>query len=239
MPGCDRSADGAGAMHRAPRSVEARDTDEVAGAPGLAPEVSKAGAPATAPSREQPPQGAAGEGGAPAADGSRELPPEGSAGEAAFGGAPSVIAAPQPSCGKQQDGTLCGANMTPAGADGMRYFCAGGEVLAEARCPAACNVETNACDQSGGTGSGSGETNLHVALRCPECYATICRAELMACQASARCVAHLACVQSCSIEQECFAICDSVFSDDPLFGDLDKCVEQTGCAASCQVEGPP
>jgi hypothetical protein len=239
-PGCDRSADGAGDVHRAPRDVEAHGAQDLAGAPALGPEVSyEAGAPAIAPSGKQPPRGAAGEGGASALGDSSELPPEGSAGEASLGGAPTVIAAPPPSCGKQQEGTLCGANMVPAGADGMRYFCSDGEVLAQARCPAACDVETNACEQSGGTGSGSGETNLHIALRCPECYATSCRAELVACQASARCVAHLACVESCSIENECFTICDGVFSDEALFGDLDKCAEQTGCAAHCQVEGSP
>ena len=242
--GCQSSAEGSAAapVHAAPRGVEARDASDAGGALTVAP--SGAGASARAPSGTPLPNAVAGEGGATSASeggasgGTSVGRDESSAGEPSAAGAPTVIAAPRPSCGKQQDGTLCGGNMTPAGVDGMRYFCARGEVLAEARCPAACNVETNACEQSGGTGTGSGETGLYAALRCPECYATICRAELVACQSSPRCVAHLACVESCSLERECYSICDRVFADEPLFGDLDQCAEQTGCAASCQSEGP-
>ena len=235
-PGCRSSAGGDAAVHVAPRSVEARGLDDAGGAGGSA---TDGGAPPT-PSPTQPVPGAAGEGGdATGAGGASEPSIANNAGDTGAAGAPTVIVAPRPSCGKQQDGTLCGANMVPAGADGVRYFCSDGELLAEARCPGACNVETNACEQSGGTGSGSGETGLHVALRCPNCYDTICRAELTACRGNPLCLAHLSCVESCSLERECFAICESVFAGEPLFGDLDECAEQTGCAASCRTEGQP
>lgn len=235
--------DGAAAVHRAPRGVEGRDVDDAhdgGAGPAAVPVDVVGGATPMAPSESQSPGEVAADGGAPASSGGWRERPENSAGDAsAAAGAPTVVALPRPSCGKQQEGTLCGANMTPPGAPDRRYFCFGGEVLAEARCPAACNVETNACELSGGTGSGSGETNLHTALRCPECYATICRAELVACQGSPRCVAHLSCVESCSSENACFTICEEAFGGEPLFGDLDKCAEQTGCAARCQVEGTP
>ena len=187
------------------------------------------------PSAKQPPaevQAPDPGGGAPAIT----IEPTGEAGAA---GASVVTEPDPPSCGKETDGTLCGLNMTPAGAEGMRYFCSGGEIIAEARCPGTCDVETNACEQSGGTGGGSGETHLHLGLLCPLCYESVCRAELTICRGAPRCVAHLSCIETCKLDGDCFEICDSVFEDEPLFGALDECVERTGCAAFCAVQGDP
>jgi hypothetical protein len=160
------------------------------------------------------------------------------------GGRPSVVREPSggeaaagadgdPACGKQFDGTLCGSNMTPPGQDGARYFCSSGEIIAEAACPGACDSETNACVQSDGTGTGTGGTNLHTLLRCRACYATLCRAELVACEADPLCTAHLGCYDSCSLDDVCFSTCDDVFATEPLLGALNKCVGFTGCADKC------
>jgi len=218
--------------------------DEARGEGGAAPvsepvEGARAGDGTGVISGKHPPAGAAGEpsggvasGGAPGDGG------EPSAGETGAAGFENEPIGPEPSCGKQSDGTLCGANMSPAGSDGTRYFCSGGVVLAEARCPGTCDVETNACVQSGGTGDGSGETNLRAALHCPACYEIACRDELTACRSDELCRAHLGCVESCSLEEQCFATCDSVFAKDPILPALDKCALDTGCAAECPPEEP-
>jgi hypothetical protein len=155
-------------------------------------------------------------------------------GEASAGGA----TAPDepPACGKQLDGTMCGGNMTPAGPEGARYFCSAGVIIAEAACPGPCDVETNACVQSGGTGGGTGETNLFTLLRCRSCYATQCRRQLVACEADPYCVAHLECFESCSLDDACYATCRGVFKGEPLFGELDACVQATGCIDKCPAQ---
>jgi hypothetical protein len=163
------------------------------------------------------------------------------------GGRPSAVRDPHageavagaesdPACGKQLDGTLCGSNMTPPGPDGARYFCSSGEIIAQAACPGPCDIETNACVQSGGTGGGMGETNLFTLLRCRACYATLCRAELVACDADPLCTAHLECYESCSLENVCYSTCDSVFAAEPRLGALNKCVGRTGCVNKCPRE---
>jgi len=141
-----------------------------------------------------------------------------------------------PACGKQLDGTMCGPNMTPAGPEGARYFCSAGVIIAEAACPGPCDLETNACVQSGGTGGGSGDTKLNTLLRCRACYATQCRPQLVACDADPYCVAHLACYESCSLNATCYATCRQVFEDELLFYELDACVEESGCIAQCPAE---
>jgi hypothetical protein len=143
---------------------------------------------------------------------------------------------PLPACGKQTDGTICGGNMTPPASEEARYFCSSGEVIAEAHCPGACDVETNACAPSDGTGDGTGETEFSTLWVCRECYATQCRAALMACDADPRCVAHLQCFESCSHELSCYRTCDKVFADDTLLGTLNSCVQQTGCADQCHQQ---
>ncbi|HYP88085.1 MAG TPA: hypothetical protein VEQ59_08020 [Polyangiaceae bacterium] len=212
------------------------------GAPATEPvDSAQAGAGSGVISAKRPPLGVAGDsgnGGTPSGGAPSDSAGEPNGGEPGAAGAGTEPAGPQPSCGKQADGTLCGANMTPAGSDGTRYFCNDGEVLAEARCPGACDVETNACVQSGGTGDGSGETNLRVALRCPACYELACRDELDACRSDALCRAHLGCVESCSLQSQCFSTCDSVFADEPILPALDKCTRTTGCLAECPPEEP-
>jgi len=157
----------------------------------------------------------------------------GGGGEANVGGAAT---SEPPACGKQTDGTLCGPNMTPAGPEGARYFCSSGMVIAEAACPGSCDVETNACVQSGGTGGGTGEANLHTLLRCRACYATQCRLQLTACESDPLCVAHLACFETCSQEDACYKTCRGAFKGERLFDELDTCVEATGCFAHCPRE---
>ena len=152
------------------------------------------------------------------------------------GGEASGGAEGDPSCGKQEDGTMCGPNMTPPGPEGARYFCSAGVIIAEAACPGPCDAETNACVQSGGTGGGMGETGFATLLRCRECYATQCRAQLMACDADPLCTAHLGCYESCSLDDVCYATCSNVFATEPLLGELDGCVELTGCADKCPTE---
>ena len=170
--------------------------------------------------------------------------PEGGSETGEAGGRPSVLRDPSggetaagadggPACGKQLDGTLCGSNMSPPGPDGARYFCSSGEIIAEAACPGACDSETNACVQSDGTGTGMGETGLFTLLRCRACYATLCRAELLACDADPLCTAYLGCYESCSLDDACYSICDRVFAAEPLLGELNKCVGFTGCAGKC------
>ncbi|MES1184595.1 MAG: hypothetical protein ABUL60_12325 [Myxococcales bacterium] len=198
----------------------------------------------------EPDEPEAAEGGAASAPKqSPTKPEEEDAAGAASGGAPSVTldgqggeseaggaAAAAPACGKQADGTLCGPNMTPAGPEGARYFCSAGVVVAEAACPGPCDVETNACIQSGGTGGGMGETGFHTLLHCRECYATTCRAELVKCQADPRCVAHLECVETCTLSRACYATCTQVFADEPLLDELNACVDLTGCADKCPAQ---
>lgn len=164
--------------------------------------------------------------------------PDGGARRAAGGDSSQAGAGPEalPSCGKQTDGTICGGNMTPPTSEEARYFCSSGEVIAEAHCPGACDVETNACAPSDGTGDGTGETEFSTLWVCRECYATQCRAELMACDADARCVAHLECFESCSHELRCYRTCDKVFADDTLLGTLNDCVQKTGCANQCHQQ---
>jgi len=159
-------------------------------------------------------------------------------GEASAGGASEPEPEPVPTCGKQEEGTLCGLNMTPAGPEGERYFCSAGLIIAEAACPGPCDVETNACVQSGGTGGGSGETSLHTVLRCRACYAAQCRQELVTCEGDPLCVAHLECFESCSFDHTCYATCKSVFKSEPLFDELNACVEETGCADKCPADSP-
>ena len=160
------------------------------------------------------------------------------------GGRPSVLRDPpageavagaesEPACGKQLDGTVCGSNMTPPGPDGARYFCSSGKIMAQAACPGPCDNETNACVQSVGTGTGTGGTNLFTLLKCRACYATLCHAELVACDADPLCTAHLECYESCSLEDVCYSTCDSVFAAEPGLGALNKCVGATGCFNKC------
>jgi hypothetical protein len=157
-------------------------------------------------------------------------------GEASAGSVTDPEPDPLPTCGKQPDGTLCGLNMTPAGPEGERYFCSAGLIIAEAACPGPCDVETNACVQSGGTGGGSGETSFHTVLRCRACYASQCRQELVTCEADPLCVAHLECFETCSLDHTCYATCESVFKSEPLFDELNACVEETGCANKCPAD---
>ena len=192
-----------------------------AGAPGAprTPESGEGGMPA--PSTPEA-------GGAPGeTDGGPRVLKDPSGGEAGAG------AENEPACGKQPDGTLCGSNMTPPGPDGARYFCSSGEIVAEAACPGPCDSETNACVQSDGTGGGMGETNLSTLLRCRACYATLCRAELTACDADPLCTAYLGCYESCSLDNVCYSTCDDVFAEEPLLGQLNKCVSFTGCSDIC------
>lgn len=58
----------------------------------------------------------------------------------------------------------------------------------------------------------------------------------MACDADARCVAHLECFESCSHELRCYRTCDKVFADDTLLGTLNDCVQKTGCANQCHQQ---
>lgn len=235
-PGCVGPSD-SGTERAASRGVSVSGPDDAAGAAGGASvEPSAPGQPSgKLPPAAPDPTGA--EGGSSATSGA----PSGdeSAGAAGAAGASAVTVVPPPACGKEPDGTLCGPNMTPAGADGTRYFCSAGVVVAEARCPGTCNVQTNACVQSGGTGGGTGETGLHIGLRCPGCYASLCRDEQKLCDEDPFCVAHLECIDSCNYESACFAICDRVFEGELLFDKLDQCVEQSGCAAFCPPQGQP
>jgi len=226
---------------------EAGERGHAPGAGGDGAEPASAGAAGDATAELDAPE--AGDGGAsPAPKQSPTKPDEGDAAGAASGGAPSVTldgqggeseaggAAAAPACGKQADGTLCGPNMTPAGPEGARYFCSAGVVVAEAACPGPCDVETNACIQSGGTGGGMGETGFHTLLHCRECYATTCRAELVKCEADPRCVAHLECVETCTLSRACYATCTQVFADEPLLDELNACVDLTGCADKCPAQ---
>jgi hypothetical protein len=211
----------------------AAEPDREAGAAGDAAEPSvtpgSAGMPSAA--AKEPPTNDAGESSGGSTTGGPNVLPDGSDG--ASGGATVTEA---PACGKQPDGTLCGPNMTPAGPEGARYFCSAGVIIAEAACPGPCDVETNACVQSGGTGGGTGGTNLHTVLRCRACYSTQCRRQLMACEAEPYCVAHLDCFETCNLNRDCYATCREVFKSEPLFGELDACVEASGCVDQCPAE---
>jgi hypothetical protein len=81
-----------------------------------------------------------------------------------------------------------------------------------------------------------GETGLGTVVRCRTCYGALCRAELMACDADPLCTAHLRCYESCSLENDCYLICSSIFAAEPLLGALDQCVAQTGCADICPLD---
>jgi len=159
------------------------------------------------------------------------------------GGAPPVttVIPARPSCGKQLNGASCGLNMSPPGDETMRYFCSDGAVFAEARCPGTCDLETNSCVQGGGTGDGTDGAGIHTVLRCRACYASTCRAQLMACDADPLCVAHMDCYDSCQLDRDCYLICKEAFAAEPLFNELNACVEKTGCAGKCPAtaDGAP
>lgn len=151
-------------------------------------------------------------------------------------GGPSPVATaapPPPSCGKQLSGASCGLNMSPPGDEAMRYFCSEGALVAEARCPGTCDLETNSCVQGSGTGDGTDGAGIHTVLRCRACYASSCRAQLMACDANPLCVAHMDCYDSCQLDRDCYLICKEAFVAEPLFNELNACVEKTGCAGQC------
>jgi hypothetical protein len=241
-PSCTESGGISATTQDSPQGM-AGEREPSAGASG-GPELDEATA--GAPQSESPEATA---GGAAAAPKQPADPiPEDTAG-AASGGAPSVTldgqgggeseaggAPAAPTCGKQADGTLCGPNMTPAGPEGARYFCSDGVVVAEAACPGPCDVETNACTQSGGTGGGMGETGFHTLLHCRACYATTCREQLVKCEADPYCVAHLECVETCTLSRACYSTCTKVFVDEPLLDELNACVDLTGCADKCPAE---
>ena len=176
------------------------------------------------------------EGGASAGETSKPPPIDDSAeggggSQQAVGGAPH----PPPGCGKQLDGTLCGDNMDPPGADYTRYFCSAGVVLAEARCPGACDPNSNTCELSDGTGQGDDNMGLNTPIRCRACYAALCRPELTACDADPLCVAHMACFASCAYQKDCFATCRQVFAGENLFVELEACVGDQSCKELCTL----
>lgn len=158
-----------------------------------------------------------------------------SAGAGTEAGAPPVttVVPPPPSCGKQLSGASCGLNMSPPGLESMRYFCFEGAVMAQARCPGTCDLETNACAQGGGTGGGTGGASINTVLRCRACYANTCRPQLVACDKNPLCVAHLDCYDSCQLDSDCYLICNEAFAHEPLFDDLNACVGKTNCAGQC------
>lgn len=210
--------------------ARALEPQHEAGTAGAAePPSATAGSAGTA--AEEPTSSSGGSASGPSAGGGRNVAPEGSGGEAG-----ATASEEPPACGKQADGTLCGPNMTPAGPEGARYFCSSGVIIAEAACPGPCDLETNACVQSGGTGGGTGETSLFTLLRCRACYATQCRRQLVACEADPYCVAHLECFESCSLDEACYETCRAVFESEPLFGELNACVEESGCIDKCPAE---
>lgn len=137
-----------------------------------------------------------------------------------------------PSCGNQS-GAVCGANMVPASNPAMRYFCADGVLLAQARCPGVCLMKSNACGMGSGTGEPSDETPLGVWLHCRECLSVDCKAPLVACDADPWCSAHLDCKESCTIDEPCLSTCGATFAEDPLMDELELCARRTECAAAC------
>jgi hypothetical protein len=125
--------------------------------------------------------------------------------------------------------------MAPPGDEVVRYFCASGVLIAEARCPGVCDPATNTCKQSSGTGEGSGESELFSLLMCRECYANDCKPRLSACEEDAGCAAHLSCLETCTLEDRCFAICDEAFPNDALLKQLGACIETTDCPRICSA----
>lgn len=137
-----------------------------------------------------------------------------------------------PSCGNRS-GAVCGANMVPASDPAMRFFCSGGVLTAQARCPGVCLMKSNACGMGSGTGGGSDETPLGVWLHCRECLSVDCKAPLVACDADPWCAAHMDCKESCTIDEPCLSTCAAVFAEDPLMDELELCAQRTECAPAC------
>jgi hypothetical protein len=131
------------------------------------------------------------------------------------------------------DGAVCGLNLVPPARADMRYFCAEGVLLAQARCPGSCNLDTNACKQGTGTGGGMDGAELFSLLQCRECYANDCKTPLGACESDPWCAAHLTCLETCSLDGTCFDACTQAFPNDPLLEELGACVITTDCPHIC------
>lgn len=131
------------------------------------------------------------------------------------------------------DGAVCGLNLVPPGRADMRYFCSDGVLLAQARCPGSCNLETNACKQGPGTGGGTDGAELFSLLQCRECYANDCKTPLVACESDSWCASHLECLETCSLDGRCFDACTQAFPNDPLLEELGACVITTDCPHIC------
>lgn len=179
-------------------------------------------------------QGGAGSGPSSAAGGALTRPLDG-----AVGGTddPGILPGDQaggapPSC-TDLSGAVCGANMSPAGDPAMRYFCASGVLIAQARCPGVCVVKNNACGMGTGTGDGMDDASLGVTLHCRECLSVDCKQPLVACDDDPWCSAHLDCKESCTIDSDCLSTCADAFPEDPLMDELSACVPLTDCPAAC------
>ncbi len=181
------------------------------GASGDAPGKATSGAPS-----QQPLDGAAASPG--------DAPPGDGEGDGA-GGAP-------PSC-DDQSGAVCGGNMSPIGDPAMRYFCANGVLIAQARCPGVCQVKSNACGMGTGTGDGMDDAPLGVTLHCRACLADDCQALLGACNADPWCAAHLDCKESCTIDDDCLDTCAATFPKHALMDELNACALRTECSPAC------
>jgi hypothetical protein len=173
-----------------------------------------------------------GETAAGAASGGATDASAGAANAAGTGSEPGE-APPAAGCEKLSSGTFCGPNMAPPGAPATRYFCSSGTVIAAAPCPGECDVNTNTCLQSNGTGGGLGDTGVFTLLHCRSCYQGQCAVPLSACSGDALCDAYLSCLSTCSSEAACYAVCDKAFADEPLLAKLNQCVEASGCAKFC------
>jgi hypothetical protein len=168
-------------------------------------------------------------------DGSAGTPyPEDAAGAGGdTGSLPSDGSAGAPPSCANQSGAVCGANMVPASDPKMRYFCAEGELIAQARCPGVCSMKNNACGTGTGTGDGMDDADLQGVLRCRECLSVDCKAPLVACDAEPWCSAHLDCKESCAVKGSCLSYCEATFADDRLMDELGACAVRTDCPAAC------